>query len=329
MKSVFICDNPQDIKRVYREKVLTALGLTDTVFSGEEVRAQKENFTDTQFIFSTWGMPVFTGEEIKEIFPSLQCVFYAAGTVQYFARPFLQNGVRIFSAWAANAVPVAEFTMAQILLAGKGFFAASRVQSVGETEKATKLTGQIRGNYGAKVGIIGAGMIGKKAIELLKAFNLEILVFDPFLPDETAKTLGVKKAELSQIFSECSVISNHLANNEQTKGILNYKYFKCMPPYATFINTGRGAQVAEDDLAKILTERPDVTALLDVTDPEPPEANHPFYKLSNCILTPHIAGSMGDEVCRMAEYMLDEYTRFTAGEPCHCEVSEAMLETMA
>ena len=87
--------------------------------------------------------------------------------------------------------------------------------------------------------------------------------------------------------------------------------------------------MVEDDLVDALREREDLTALLDVTYPEPPEEGHPFYSLPNCILTPHIAGSMGNETQRMAEYMAEEWERYTKGEPVRYEVTEAMLATMA
>ena len=103
-----------------------------------------------------------------------------------------------------------------------------------------------------------------------------------------------------------------------------------MIPYSTFINTGRGAQLVEADLVRILEERADLTAVLDVTDPkEPPERDHPFYSLPNCFLTPHIAGSLGSEVVRMAEYMAEEFEAYLKGEPTRYEVSLKMLETMA
>ena len=180
-------------------------------------------------------MPEFTENEIKTYLPSLRAVFYGAGTVQAFARPILNSGVEVFSAWAANAVPVAEYTVAQIVL----------------------------------------------------------------------------------------------ANNEQTKGMLSGALFEKMLPYATFLNTGRGAQVVESDLIRVLQSRPDLTAILDVTDPEPPEAGSALYTLENCILTPHIAGSSGSEMARMGEYMVKEYESFIANKPCKYEVTLEMLKTMA
>ena len=87
--------------------------------------------------------------------------------------------------------------------------------------------------------------------------------------------------------------------------------------------------MVENDLVRVLCERADLTALLDVTSPEPPTDNHPFYTLPNCILTPHIAGSAGDEVARMGRYMLDECKAYLSGTSTKYEVTEKMLETMA
>ncbi|MBO4979229.1 MAG: glycerate dehydrogenase, partial [Clostridia bacterium] len=89
------------------------------------------------------------------------------------------------------------------------------------------------------------------------------------------------------------------------------------------------AQVVEDDLVRALTERADLTAVLDVTEPEPADPSHPFYTLENCFMTPHIAGSLGGEVVRMAEYMARECQSYVNGAPCKYEVTAKMLETMA
>ena len=333
MRAVFLCNEADNPARVYSVSVCELLaekaGLRDYVYSEKDVLQQPELFADTEYIFSTWGMPQLNEEQIRTYFPCLRCIFYAAGSVQYFARPFLNCGVRVFSAWAANAVPVAEYTLAQIILANKGFYATARLQSCGEVAAADTLKHNYRGNYGDTVGIIGVGMIGTLVCEMLKNYNLKIKVFDPFLSEEKAERLGVEKCSLEELFSQCCVVSNHLADNAQTKGMLNGSLFASMRPYAVFLNTGRGAQVIEDDLAAVLQKRPDLTAVLDVTMPEPPVQGHPFYTLPNCILTPHIAGSSGDELYRMAEYMADEFIRIEDGDKCRYEVTEEMLATMA
>jgi len=333
MKAIFLSSSADKIAEVYTEKTFCELAkLTDiekTVYKKSDISQNPYKFSKVEFIFSTWGMFEFTENEVKEYLPSLKCVFYGAGTVQKFARPFLSSGVRVFSSWAANAVPVAEMTVAEIILANKGYYLSSRLYHKTGRKTAREAFEKCRGNYGETVGIIGAGMIGTLVIKMLKNYNLKVVVFDPFLSGNRADELGVEKCNLPELFKRAFVISNHLANNEKTRGMLDYALFELMRENAVFINTGRGAQIVEDDLALILKERKDITALLDVTDPEPPAENHPFYNLENCIMTPHIAGSSGDEVARMGEYMLSEFKAYLGKEECKYEVNEKMLETMA
>lgn len=327
MKTAFLCNDKVILNKVYNQEIKNVLG--NDIYNKNDLINDPALFYDTEYIFSTWGMPVFSEQEIREYLPSLKAVFYAAGTVQSFARPFLGCGVKVFSAWAANAVPVAEYTAAQIILANKGFYRSNTLASRGEYKAAAEISKNYCGNFGATIGIIGAGMIGKLVINIFKGYKLNILVFDPFLPDQTASELGVEKVGLEELFASCNVISNHLANNKQTVGILNGNLFEKMLPYSTFINTGRGAQVVESDLINTLKQRPDITAILDVTYPEPPANGSELYSLENCILTPHIAGSSGNEVERLAEYMYNEYKAFVADKPTKYEVTEKMLETMA
>lgn len=332
-KAIFLCDKPSKFASVFRadvtERIKRSAELDERLYSKADALSGATDFSDVQIIFSTWGMPAFTEEEIKRIFPSLECVFYAAGTVQGFARPFLNCGVRVFSAWAANAVPVAEYTVAQIILANKGFYAHTRLMAEKRIDEAKALKECYPGSFGRKIGLIGCGMIGSLVAQMLKPYALNVLAFDPFLSDERAEKLGVTKVSLDELFASCGVVSNHLANNEATKGMLKYEHFSSMPAYATFINTGRGAQVVEDDLVRALGEREDLCALLDVTYPEPAELSHPFYTLKNCFMTPHVAGSLCDEVVRMAEYMCAEYEKYSSGLECSYEVNMKMLETMA
>ena len=305
------------------------LHFLDGLYQQDAWKERREDCAQVEVLFSTWGMHPFTAEELATYFPRLKAVFYGAGSVQFFARSCFERGVRVFSAAAANAVPVAEFTAAQIVLAGKGYFQATAQYSRGEHDPGRAHSNRSHGNYHVPVGIIGAGMIGKLVIKLLRAYAVPVMVFDPFLPPEKAEELGVTLCDLPTLFEQCQVISNHLANNAQTKGMLNYDLFARMKPNATFINTGRGAQVVEADLVRALTEQPDRTALLDVTEPEPVEAGHPFFTMPNVFLSPHIAGSMNNENARMGLYMAQELDRFLQDQPLQYEVTAEMLATMA
>ena len=131
------------------------------------------------------------------------------------------------------------------------------------------------------------------------------------------------------IFGMFIATSNHLANNEQTKGMMRYEHFASMPPYATFINTARGPQLVQTDLFRVLEERPDLTALIDVTAPEPIPMDSPYYTLRNCFISPHLAGSESNEHARMGEYMLEEFRCCLEGRPTRYEVTADMLKTMA
>lgn len=331
-KGCFISEHGWNaIERAYplplRQKMEREVLLLSNCLTGKELEREAEHLRDVSVLFSTWGMPRLNEEQIERFLPNLEAVFYGAGSVQYFAKPFFNKGIRIFSAASANAVPVAEYTVAQILLANKGFFQAAR--KIQDRAAARSYSASFPGNMDCKVGIIGAGAIGKLVIRMLKPFALEILVYDPFLPDCAAQELGVKKVDLETLFAECQTISNHLADNPQTRGILHYGLFSRMKPNAAFINTGRGAQVVEEDLCRALAERPDRTALLDVTFPEPPAEGSPLTSQNNIILTPHIAGSMSNEVGRMGIYMFQAYRDFLHQVPSACEVTADMLATMA
>lgn len=281
-----------------------------------------------QAMFTSWWLPELTQEQIRRYFPSLQVVFYAAGSVKYFAEPYLRLGIRVVSGWAANGVPVAEYAAAQIVLAGKGFFQNPRRMQT-DYEQARAYSDACTGNYHAKVGILGAGAVGRRVIRLLRAYELEIWVYDPYLSDADAQELQVQKHSLEEIFSECAVISNHVAQLPETRGMIAYALLHRMQPYATLLNTGRGSQIVEADLIRAMQEDKTRTAVLDVTDPEPPLPDSPLRTQENIFLTTHIAGSMGGEIGRIGEYIAQEAERYCAGEPLRYEITLEKLKNMA
>ena len=331
-KAILLTNEKHNAERVYAGRVISKLNdcydLYETVICKKNINNHTDACKNAEYIFSTWGMEHFDENEIKEYFPNAKCIFYSAGSVQHFAKEFLNCNIRVFSAWKANAVPVAEYTYAQILLALKGFYQAS-LHAKKHYYKTTKYSGNCGGIYDAKVGIIGVGSIGKMVAEKLKANDVEVYYYDPYLPEDIANSLNIKLHTLEDIFRECDVITNHLANKEELTGVLSEKLFDVMKPYATFINTGRGKQVDEKGLVKAMKRVKTRTALLDVLTHEPLNPFSAVARCKNIIVTPHIAGSLGNEVVRMAEYMTDEAQRIDNGEPPLYEVTFEMLKTMA
>lgn len=309
LKAVFVCAKKETVDYVYSEAQRKQIAeVTDLM--PEIVNAgnfDSVDLKDVEVIFSTWGMMCFTDEQLDRM-PNLKAVFYGAGATDYFARPLLARGIKVISAWKANAIPVAEFVLAQIILSMKNYFS---------NNWNNKFAGP--GCYGETVALIGAGAISSKLQEMLKVLNLNVLVI-PSRPER-------RTVSLEEAFRTAYVVSNHLPNREDNQKVLTKELFASMRQGATFINTGRGAQVDEAGLIEVLKARPDLTALLDVTFPEPPEAGSELYTLPNVRLTTHIAGSLNDEVHRMADYVIGDYLHFAAGEPLEHEVTEEMLMT--
>lgn len=331
MKKAAMAGDPQRLAEVYgkgrRERLAELTDLSAAVITTDWLAHKSEELASLQVIFSTWGMPVLTAEDLDRL-SSLEAVFYAAGSVKGWAPALLDRGVVVVSGWAANAVPVAEFSLAQILLSCKGYFRNTRdCGSATSRIEGKPFRGQ--GVFGETVGVIGVGMVGRALCQLLRPFELQVIVCDPYLGKEEAVELGVERVSMEEVFERSYVIGNHLPNLPSLRGVLNGALFSRMRKNATFINTGRGAQVEEADLIQTLRDRPDLTALLDVTFPEPPEADSELYRLPNVQLSSHIAGSMNDEVVRMADFMIGEFIAWEAGKPLRYRITRELLERMA
>ena len=310
-----------------RQQVAAMTDMYPVVINDINFDEHAEALAATEVIFATWGLPRLDADRLEKM-PNLKAVFYAAGSVKSFAPPLLQRDIIVSSAWAANGIAVAEFCLGQILLACKGYFRNTRDCATLRSNANTPAF-HGRGTYGEKVAIIGAGQIGRRLIELLRPFRLKVMVVDPYLSEPEAEDLNVTKVTLEEAFRDGYVVSNHLPNLPELQEVLNGNLFASMRRDATFINTGRGAQVNEPEMIGVLKKRPDLMALLDVTAPEPAPSESPLYDLPNVMLSSHLAGAHQDEVVRMADAMIEEFKRWKNGDPLHFSLTSRMLEQMA
>jgi phosphoglycerate dehydrogenase-like enzyme len=289
-------------------------------------RDRRKELASAEFIFSTWGMPALDDEFLAAA-SSLKAVFYAAGTVKSFTTPAAaERGIIISAAAEANGLPVAEYCLAVILLSLKNFWA---YPAQPPAAKYIKAEGQPRGVYGATIGLVSLGAVGRRLADLLANHEVRIIVHDPYLAPEEAARHNATPCSLDQLFRTSDVVSLHTPWIPETEGMIRAGHIRTMKHGATFINTSRGAVVDEPGLCLALRERPDITAILDVTHPEPPAADSPLRTLPNVILTPHIAGSMGNEVARLGWWMLDEAERLLDGRPLRHRIDYARLPLMA
>lgn len=331
MKTAFFCNTPEMVDSVFamgrREQISEISELYSAIITEENFDSHADALQGVEAVFSTWGMFALPEEKLEKL-PALKWIFYAASSVRSFAQPYMRRGVHVMSAWAANAVPVAEFALAQILLANKGYFANIRVSGSPDTREAWNRL-LYKGNFRQTVAVLGAGQVGRKLIGMLRNFELDILIYDPYVSEGEAVALGGAKVTLEEAFARADVVSNHMPDLDATAGVLNGALFSSLREGGVFINTGRGRTVNESEMTDVLRGRPDLTALLDVTWPEPPEKDSPLYALPNVVLSNHIAGSLGNEVVRMADYCIGEFVAVQDGRPLKYEVTPKMLETMA
>ncbi|WP_181774887.1 hydroxyacid dehydrogenase [Amycolatopsis pittospori] len=300
---------------VYPEAVLREIGALAHLrepLTREQLATDPGALDGVEILLSGWGAPVLDSVLLGHA-PGLRAVLVAAGSVRPLTTPdFWARGIPIVSAAAANAVPVAEFTLAQILL---GLKQVHRISREIRDRRAYPADPRVAGAYRSKVGLLGLGEIGALVASHLRGFDVEVLASDPVVDAEAAAGLGVRLVDLDELFGTCAVVSLHAPLLPETEGLVNGELVARMGVGATLINTARGAVVDEPSVVPVLGERPDLTAILDVTWPEPPVPDSPLYTLPNVVLTPHLAGALGAERARMGELVARELRRFVLGQP--------------
>lgn len=282
----------------------------------------------TELLFSGWGMPP-VDEAFLEAFPRLTTIFYGAGSIKGFATDALwKRGINVTSASYANAIPVCEFTVAQIVLSMKHAWRLSTLTDALRTYPDFTQR-ESPGMYRTVVGLVSLGSIGRMVAERLRQYDVAVIAYDPVIRPEQAKALGVELCALDALFRDADVVSCHAPWLKETESMLTYEHFASMKQGATFINTSRGAIVDEVGLIQALQERRELYALLDVTLNEPPAPDSPLYTLPNAILTPHIAGSKGKECNRLGRTMVEELLRHIEGKPLRHAISQEQAVLMA
>lgn len=329
-KSLIIC-GAGSAESVYAQAQRASLEeLTELAappMSREQFKTSEQDYSEVEILFSSWGGPVLDSAFFAKV-PRLKAVFYGAGSVKFMVTDEMwERGVRISSAFGANAISVAEFTMAQIILGLKRAWPLGREMK--ENRGRPKALNLI-GGYRAKVGLVSLGAVGRRVAKLVKqTMEVDLLLYDPFVSEQQCRELGGEKVELTELFHRSDAVSLHAPKLPETEGLIKGEHFRAMRPYSVFVNTSRGAVVNEADLVACAQERPDLAFYLDVTEPEPPVKESALYDLPNVFVTPHIAGAAGNEHARLGQAMVDECQRFLAGEPLQWEIRREALARMA
>jgi phosphoglycerate dehydrogenase-like enzyme len=312
---------PADLLERLRTLVRLEPGPALTTFGSMEA------LREVDVLVTGWGCPRIDAAVLAAA-PRLRAVIHAAGSVKGHVDPAVfAAGVAVSSAAQANAVPVAEYTVAAIVFAAKrvltraGWYAHDR--AAGEWR-----SGAGTGLFGRTIGIIGASRTGRLVLDRLRAFDVRLLVADPYLTTQQAKALGAELVEVDELCRRGDVVTIHAPALPETHHLLDARRLALLQDGATLINTARGSLVDTEALTDhCATGRLD--AVLDVTDPEPLPPDHPLLRLPNVLVTPHLAGSQGHELRRLGEFAVMEVARFTRGEPLRGAVNATSLDRIA
>ena len=277
---------------------------------------------------TSWGVAPLDADVVAAA-PRLGHLAHMGGSVKRFVSGAVwERGIRVTSAAVTLARDVAETTLGLMIVGRKRIWPlGNHVRDGGWRDSPVWDRWDARELHRSTVGLIGAGSVGRHVIELLAPFSVTILVADPYLSDEEAARLGVKKVEPAELMSRSDVVSIHAPDADQTRHMIGAELLSRLSDGAVLINTARGSIIDEAALIDELdTGR--IFAFLDVTEPEPPASDSPLRRLENVVITPHIAGCI--ENChRMGELAVEEVRRYLAGQPAINEIRPDMLDRIA
>lgn len=277
---------------------------------------------------TSWGVHRLDGDVIAAA-PDLEAMAHMGSSVKRFVSDAVwDKGIRVTSAGVTLARDVAETTLGLMIVGRKRIWPLGRhVADGGWRDSPVWDRWDARELHRATVGLVGASNVGRHVIDLLGAFDVEILVADPYLSSDEATTLGVELVDLEELVARSQVVSLHCPENDHTRHMFDRTVLGALQDGAVLINTARGGLIDEEALAAELTTGR-IFAFLDVTDPEPPALGSPLRSLDNVVVTPHIAGCI--ENCnRMGELAVEELRRHFAGEAPVYEIRRDMLDRIS
>lgn len=294
-------------------------GLTFTSFDHP---AAVDALGRAEILLTGWGCPRVDGS-VLDAAPSLRACIHAAGSVKKILAPVIfERGLVVSSAAAANAIPVAEYTIGALILGAKQAFARAHAYA---RDPATRQPSTMdTGLLGCTVGVLGASRIGRLVLDRLRAFEVTPLLNDPYVTTDEARRLDVELVDLDTLCRRSDLLTVHAPALPETRHLIDARRLSLLRDGAVVVNTARGSLVDTDALTReCATGR--ISAVLDVTDPEPMPADHPLLSMPNVFVTPHLAGAQGRELRRLGEFATAEVGRLLRGEPLHGNVQAHQL----
>lgn len=259
----------------------------------------------------------FVFDEVFQATDKLRFIGVCRGSVSNVdVEAATRHGVLVVNTPARNAVAVAELTVALMLSLARHIPAAhSLVQSGGWLDPAGPYI-SLRGLElaGKAAGIIGLGKVGREVARRLGAFDMTVLVSDPYVAPDDVAEVGARRVDLEELLRESDFVTIHSPLSPQTTGLIAADEIALMKPTAYLVNTASWEIVDEQALLGALQRRRIAGAAFDVYQTHPVSPRSPFLRLDNVILTPHIGGATDGTVERYSRIMTEEIERFIQGK---------------
>lgn len=281
-------------------------------------------------LFTGWRSPKLTDGVLAAADGSLKLVAHSAGSVRFMLdETLLARGVRVTSVAAAMAQPVAEMSVLLAMLMLRPVFKLDAAMRAGASWPEMKAAGLGEEFCSQPVGVVGAGHVGRRVIQLLKAWDVGVWVYDPLLPPAAAESMGVRRAEsINELMTRSRIVTLHAPVLPETKHMIGREQLALLRDGGVLINTARAWLVDNDALlAELRAGR--IKAALDVYDVEPVPNDSPWRSAPNALLLPHLGALTRECLLRQGEYAVDEIERFLAGKPLQYEITPASFATMA
>jgi phosphoglycerate dehydrogenase-like enzyme len=287
-----------------------------------------EAIKDVDVLITGWGFASCIDGPLHDN-TSLKMIAHTAGSVgDLVDAEAYDKGITIVSGNKLFAESVAEGTIAYMMAALRKI--PTEVYGLKEGLWRHPEVPATKGLLDREIGIIGYGMISQNLMKMLQVFRCRFKIYSQFpMDEEFLKSVNATKVDtLEEIFSTCSIVSLHSALNEKTRNLIGKEHFDLLPEGALFVNTARGAIIRQKEMEQFLVERPDVTAILDVYAPEPPEADNVMRSLKNVYLMPHRGGPTNDRYPHIGRKVVEDIVHFAKGEPLELEITREYASRM-
>ena len=329
MEKIAIIMNPGSRAMVMNERSIKRLEQIGEVVINQGSTAPedvKQVISDATIAITSWGNGEFS-EDILDTCPNLKIIAHGAGSVKPIVSDAIwERGIRVVSSANIMSGGVSDTALGFTIAASKHFFTLNDNIHAGGWDEGRE---NVKELFELTVGVVGAGWAGRRYIELLKSFDVDIILYDPYITEEKGRSLGAKKANFDTLLTESDIISIHAPSIPETHHMFNRDTLAKMKKDAVLINTARGSLIDEVALYEHMKAGNLKYACLDVFEPEPPSKDNPLRTLPNCIMTPHLAGQANNGLKKIGKHVCEEIERILAGEQPICEITQEMLATMA